>query len=237
MAEPHPRQLRGCEHAHEQAPQYDMNFRLCIIYVLLYLPDPLRRSLVGAAHTRTLMSPINSPKRRLQFLRFVALFLFSVLPLLLLVHAYGRVDKVENQFLREQYRQNLQVERNKEEYLDKLGKLHSAYKDLSDGLVNAASVMQSFDQVESGVVFNKVTKVQDTRTDFYNLIGSAKQPADSVLSEVVLDGLNVVTTFRSVYDAARKEIGDLQDENERLELEKIALKQELEKIRFEYPTR
>ena len=214
-----------------------MNFRLCKNNVLLYLLAPHCWFPVSAAYTRTLMSPINSPERRIQFLRFVALFLFSVLPLLLLVHAYGRVDKVENEFLREQYRQNLQVQRNKEAYMDKLGKLHSAYKDLSDGVVNKAADMQRFDADQSGVVFNRVDRVQNTRTDFYNLISSAKQPADSVLSEVVLDGLNVVATFSSVYNADREEIEDLQDENARLEREMEALNKELEKIRFEYPTR
>lgn len=49
------------------------------------------------------MRPLNTRERRIQFFRFLALFLLAVLPIVLLVWLHGRVDHTENEFLKEHY--------------------------------------------------------------------------------------------------------------------------------------
>ena len=62
------------------------------------------------------MRPLNTRERRIQFFRFLALFLLAVLPIVLLVWLHGRVDHVENDFLRKQYSAKLVETEDREKF-------------------------------------------------------------------------------------------------------------------------
>jgi len=51
------------------------------------------------------MDPLNAQERRAHFFRFLLLFLFAVTPVVMVTYLYGRVDHVENTFLRSHYRE------------------------------------------------------------------------------------------------------------------------------------
>lgn len=62
------------------------------------------------------MRPLNTRERRIQFTRFLLLFLLAALPMVALVWLFGRVDHVENDFLRKQYGAKLVQEMDQEKF-------------------------------------------------------------------------------------------------------------------------
>lgn len=76
------------------------------------------------------MRPLNTRERRIQFTRFLLLFLLAVLPIVLLVWLHGRVDQVENDFLRKQYSAKLEQEMDKEKFDKALGDVTGRANDL-----------------------------------------------------------------------------------------------------------
>jgi len=69
----------------------------------LFIAEPSLYSPCKNPQQHRNMGPTNAQDRRRQFFRFLLLFLLAVAPITTVVYLYGRVDHVENEYLRSKY--------------------------------------------------------------------------------------------------------------------------------------
>ena len=163
------------------------------------------------------MRPINSRERRLQFLKFLALFALAVLPIVLLVHAHGYVDQVENRFLREQYAAKKESMKNENEYnrhlnelVNNVGKLKGTVQAKKDG-------METSDYDMSGDIDVEVRQVVDGNNTFKS---SQQSAADTALVKIVSDVSYMVGELNKVY---RTKVGKVYAQTKQLEAKESEL--------------
>lgn len=157
------------------------------------------------------MRPLNTRERRIQFTRFLLLFLLAVLPIVTLVWLHGRVDHVENDFLREHYQAQL------EEQLDQ-DKFNKALDDVTGSadrliqLLNDKSgdlLLMSGRRVD-GEVDNKVNDLDEAITGFQAY--SAGGGANKAVSDVATSLRKCSTSLLEIYKEGFNKTGKQTDE-------------------------
>ncbi len=109
------------------------------------------------------MRPLNTRERRVQFFRFLLLFLLAVLPVVLLVWLHGRVDDVENAFLRKQYeRQQAEGEASADHAL-LVQNLVTSADELRSYVNKKSAALEKLNGEEKGELDDRLDKLFDMR--------------------------------------------------------------------------
>lgn len=141
------------------------------------------------------MRPLNTRERRIQFTRFVLLFALAVLPIVVLVWMIGRVDHMENDYLRAHYVANeVDAESNaKRKELYAAVQLHA--QTLNDMIANKTEDMKTFGKgTNMSANINNQLKKLDTAID--NLRRSLSGSAEDSLY------LGIMDLSQSLHDAS-----------------------------------
>jgi glutamine phosphoribosylpyrophosphate amidotransferase len=171
------------------------------------------------------MRPLNTRERRIQFTRFLLLFLLAVLPIVLLVWLHGRVDHVENDFLREHYVSN-QLTAENDSQREKLFKdVRNKAADLNDLIANNADPMKTFEKNTnmSSNISGRLQKLKDAIGDFKLVLSATKE--DSVYLAIVDLSNNLqmaASNLNDVYGTGHALVMDKT--NQLIESEKISEK-------------
>lgn len=176
--------------------------------------------------TRTpLMRPLNTRERRIQFFRFLALFLLAVLPVVLLVWLHGRVDHVENNFLRQKYaRQRAEGEATADHAL-LVQNLVTSADELRSYVQKKSAALEKLKGDEKGELEDRLDKMSDMH-DAMNKKLRTQTAADSALLAISSQYHTVATKLTNVYvkacedqvrmnellTEAQKELKDKQEE-------------------------
>ncbi len=147
------------------------------------------------------MRPLNTRERRIQFLRFLALFLLAVLPIVVLVWLQGRVDHVENDFLRSKYAKNKAQGEVSAAYEGKLSAMEKQARDLRTFVVQKSGAMEKFKCEEQGELDDKVGSLVSARDEF-RLQASTANLNDSIVLLIADHYQAVSSKFISVYEKA-----------------------------------
>ncbi len=149
------------------------------------------------------MEPINARERRIQFFKFVLLFLLAVVPITTVVYLYAQVDRVENDYLRKQYR----AQKASGSFSENRGRL---VKDLANASTNLSSLvtdprMAMLDKTMYGDVNSALIALGKAEE---KLSADLKEAPDSILSELTYLALtyqNSTKTYNEIYiDASNK---------------------------------
>ena len=144
------------------------------------------------------MRPLNTRERRIQFFRFLALFLLAVLPVVLLVWLHERVDHEENDFLRKQYaRQRADGEVTAEHTLLVQNLLNSA-DDLKTYVNKKTAALQKLNGEEQGELEERLGKMDDMRNDMFKKL-KTPSVSDSALLALSDQYLIVAAKMTEVY--------------------------------------
>ena len=167
------------------------------------------------------MRPLNTRERRIQFFRFLALFLLAVLPIVLLVWLHGRVDHVENDFLRKQYSTKLKMNLDEEKFNKVLSGITQNANDLQTAITTASAGMETMTgKREDGEILNKSRALGKAIDEFQDFAGaSTTHGAVSEVAKVLKESTEL---FIGVYKAGHVMVAADKQELERFkdELEK-----------------
>lgn len=120
------------------------------------------------------MRPLNTRERRIQFFRFLALFLLAVLPIVVLVWLHGRVDHVENDFLRKQYSTKLKMQMDEEKFNKVLSAVTQSASDLQTAITSASAGMETMSgKREDGEILNKSRALGKAIDEFQDFAGAS----------------------------------------------------------------
>ncbi len=179
------------------------------------------------------MRPLNTRERRIQFFRFLALFLLAVLPVVVLTWLFGRVDNAENDFLRAKYTRNMEHSNATNLYLSKLGAMRDQAHRLRDFVTSKSSAMEKLTCSEMGELTSELGDLEVSVQNFKDMVEESDKK-DSSLWVIARDFHFATQRLATVYDKAcakQQALNEQLAENEK-ELEKVnkALADAQEKI-------
>lgn len=173
------------------------------------------------------MKPINARRRTGQFLRFVLLFLLAVAPITAFMYLYGRVDHVENEYLRIEYQKKRDignVDKDRQKLLD--GVLQYS-RELNDLLASKSSDMATFKEGtnKSGEIDATTAKFENALTNLNRGLGtSATDSTHFPFVDVATAFVGSAKRFNDVY---RKSF----DQSEQLNRKVAELNEDLRRFR------
>lgn len=173
------------------------------------------------------MRPLNTRERRIQFTRFLLLFLLAVLPIVTLVWLHGRVDHVENDFLREHYQAQLEEQLDQDKFNKALGDVTGSADRLIQ-LINDKNgdLLQMSVRRVDGEIKNKVLDLDKAITGFQNF--SAGGGANKAVSDVATVLRQCATSLQEVYVEGYVNIGKQADELKTCNTERERIEKKLE---------
>lgn len=167
------------------------------------------------------MRPLNTRDRRIQFFRFLTLFLLAVLPIVLLVWLHGRVDHVENDFLRKQYSTKLKMDMDEEKFNKVLSGITQNANDLQNAITAASAGMETMaGKREDGEILIKSRALGKAIDDFQDFASAST--THGAVSEVAKVLKESTESFIGVYKAGHVMVAADKQDLERFkdELEK-----------------
>lgn len=151
------------------------------------------------------MKPINAPERRKAFFTYLFVFLITLLPICLSLYLYGRVDHVENAFLREKYEEKRKMK-------GEISNERAVYSKLEiNTLELKRRVTESSDRAAStqqaGNILSKIQEVEGAFMEFKNNTYNAGRASatDSSLVRILTDQLYTLTELNAIYRAVFNE--------------------------------
>lgn len=155
------------------------------------------------------MEPINARERRIQFFKFVLLFLLAVVPITAVVYLYAQVDRVENDYLRKQYR----AQKASGSFSENRGRLVNGLVDASKNLGSLVTDprMMALDRTMSANVNTALGELEGAEE---KLSADLRQAPDSILSELTdlaLTYQTSVSTYNEIYTDASKRLKSSRD--------------------------
>ncbi|HMU13708.1 MAG: hypothetical protein JST41_00435 [Bacteroidetes bacterium] len=154
------------------------------------------------------MRPLNTRERRVQFFRFLALFLLAIAPFILLTWLFGRVDHVENEFLRSQYETKRADGAVAAKYREQLIKLERSTGGLKDYVVTKSGTMAKLDFNDNGTLTDHIGKVKSDLENFEN----ESRESDSTLISITKALESVATNLQNAYIEAAEEVAKKNEE-------------------------
>ena len=163
------------------------------------------------------MRPLNTRERRIQFFRFLALFLLAVLPIVLLVWLNGRVDHVENGFLRKEYGQKLIETQDREKFEKVLGNVVERAKSLDAAIVNNEGDLQAMEgKRQDGEIRTKSKELKEAIDAFqeYAKGQGANKAVIDVGGVLLQSATSLVDIYKAGFELHAKTTEDLKRANE-----------------------
>ncbi len=154
------------------------------------------------------MEPLNTQERRAHFFRFLLLFLFAVTPVVIVTYLYGRVDHVENTYLRSTYEGNRSSSEAAAGKARKLADVINKAGDLTTLVTESSGDMLKFHlgTNRSGEIEGKLEKFKEATEDLNRELGS---PPDSVMLQFVALSRNYAQSCKQFNSAYRQACDDL----------------------------
>jgi chromosome segregation ATPase len=177
------------------------------------------------------MRPLNTRERRIQFFRFLALFLLAVLPVVVLVWLHGRVDHVENDFLRKQYaRQRAEGEATAEHTL-LVQNLVSSADELRSYVQKKSAALEKLKGDEKGELEDRLDKLIDMREVMDKKLRT-QTASDSALLALSYQYHTVATKLTDVYVKACEDQQRMNDMLTEAQKDLKSKQEDLEKLQL-----
>lgn len=145
------------------------------------------------------MKPINAPERRKAFFTYLFVFLITLLPICLSLYLYGRVDHVENAFLREKYEEKRKLKGEISNERIVYANLESNTLELKRKVTEATD--RATTSIQAGNILSKIQEVEGALLQFKSNTYNTGQASatDSALVRILEDQLYTLTELNSIY--------------------------------------
>jgi predicted RNase H-like nuclease len=157
------------------------------------------------------MKPINASQRRKAFFSYLIIFLITLLPICFSIYMYGRVDQVENAFLREKYEE-------KKKQTGEISNERIVYSKLENNALELKrKVTEAADRAtksqQAGNILSKIQEVEGALGEFRNNTYNAGRASatDSALVRILDDQLITLTALNGIY---RETFDDLDEKSD-----------------------
>lgn len=167
------------------------------------------------------MKPLNTAERRKAFWKFTLLFILAVMPVCIAIYLYGRVDNVENNFLRTNY---VKEGKKQDGKLDR----NTYYTDIKFAIANLNTYLienePNFINYQLyGNIMTSIDKIQAKQDRFYvDVVKTNGTALDSLTWDIVRLEIDNLKRLQNIYE---KTSAKMNDQFEKLEIAKEDLKE------------
>lgn len=175
------------------------------------------------------MRPNNTKDRRRAKLKFLGFFILSILPICVAIYLYGRVDPVENKFLRSEY-EDIQRESEKtQEYLKAKQELLDKSLNVRNYLTQNAEEIKNYSSSGYTTSLGELTDDLETARSKFNFeLRKHDLSADTCLINMAVDYQRALKRFTDIYDVGVKNLEKLSKDLESTKSEKDKLQRDLD---------
>lgn len=178
------------------------------------------------------MRPLNTRERRAQFLRFSLLFLLAVLPIVLLTWLFGRVDHVENDFLRSKYENQREQGKMSAKYTAYLAALSNSANELKGYVTKSNAMMSELQFTDIATLREHVGQLEKDHDNF-TLVANQSNVQDSTMLLISSHFRSVATNLVDVYAKALDQKRDLDKDLKTAEEEFEKKKKEADDLQLQ----
>ncbi len=159
------------------------------------------------------MKPLNTAERRKAFWKFTLLFFLAVAPICIAIYLFGRVDNVENDFLRKSYVKEGKIQE---------GKLNrnTYYADIKFSIANLNTYLienepNFLNNQLYGTLQTSIDKIQAKQDRFYvDVVKTNGTELDSLTWDIVKLEIDNLKRLKKIYENTSVKMYDLDEKLE-----------------------